>query len=67
MFWSNLPFTTDEASAAEEAGIDTLKVRFDPAQPENAAAIRKAAPNTFMAFCTTNRMRKPGGGCEIGL
>ena len=24
-----LPFTTDEASAAEEAGIDTLKVRFD--------------------------------------
>lgn len=45
-----LPFTTDEASAAEEAGIDTLKVRFDPAQPENAAAIRKAAPNTFMAF-----------------
>ena len=45
-----LPFTTDEASAAEEAGIDTLKVRFDPAQPENAAAIRKAAPSTFMAF-----------------
>ena len=45
-----LPFTTDEAAAAEEAGIDTLKVRFDPAQPENAAAIRKAAPNTFMAF-----------------
>ncbi len=45
-----LPFTAEEAAAAEEAGIDTLKVRFDPAQPEPAAAIRKAAPNTFMAF-----------------
>lgn len=45
-----LPFSPEEAAAAEEAGIDTLKVRFDPAQPESAAAIRKAAPNTFMAF-----------------
>ncbi|MDA1260978.1 MAG: 3-methyl-2-oxobutanoate hydroxymethyltransferase [Planctomycetota bacterium] len=45
-----LPFTPEEAAAAEEAGIDTLKVRFDPAQPEPAAAIRKAASNTFMAF-----------------
>lgn len=45
-----LPFSPEEAAAAEEAGIDTLKVRFDPAQPETAAAIRKAAPNTFMAF-----------------
>ncbi len=45
-----LPFSTDEAAAAEEAGIDTMKVRFDPKNPEPAAAIRAAAPNTFMAF-----------------
>ncbi len=45
-----LPFSPEEAMAAEEAGIDTMKVRFDPAQPEPAAAIRRAAPNTFMAF-----------------
>ncbi len=45
-----LPFSADEAAAAEEAGIDTMKVRFDPARPELASAIRRAAPNTFMAF-----------------
>ena len=45
-----LPFSTKEAAAAEEAGIDTMKVRFDPNQPELAANIRQAAPNTFMAF-----------------
>jgi 3-methyl-2-oxobutanoate hydroxymethyltransferase len=45
-----LPFLPEEAAAAEEAGIDTMKVRFDPAHPELAAAIRRAAPNTFMAF-----------------
>ena len=45
-----LPFSPEEAAAAEEAGIDTLKVRFDPNQSEPAAAIRQAAPNTFMAF-----------------
>lgn len=45
-----LPFSTDEAAAAEEAGIDTMKVRFDPKNPGPAAAIRAAAPNTFMAF-----------------
>ena len=45
-----LPFTREEASAAEEAGIDTLKVRFDPNEPNLAAEIRKSAPNTFMAF-----------------
>lgn len=45
-----LPFSTEEAAAAQEAGIDTMKVRFDPRRPELAAAIRKAAPNTFMAF-----------------
>ena len=45
-----LPFSPDEAAAAEEAGIDTMKVRFDPKHPDPAAAIRAAAPNTFMAF-----------------
>ena len=45
-----LPFSVEEAIAAEEAGIDTMKVRFDPNAPESAAAIRKAAPNTFQAF-----------------
>ena len=45
-----LPFSAEEAAAAEEAGIDTMKVRFDPTQPDPAKAIRAAAPNTFMAF-----------------
>ena len=45
-----LPFTTAEAEAAEDAGIDTMKVRFDPANPASAADLRAAAPNTFMAF-----------------
>jgi 3-methyl-2-oxobutanoate hydroxymethyltransferase len=45
-----LPFSPEEAIAAEVAGIDTMKVRFDPTQPELAANIRVAAPNTFMAF-----------------
>ena len=45
-----VPFSPEEAAAAEEAGIDTMKVRFDPANPGPAVAIRRAAPNTFMAF-----------------
>ena len=46
-----LPFTPEEAAAAEEAGIDTMKVRFDPRQPAALTAeIRKAAPHTFMSF-----------------
>lgn len=45
-----LPFSPEEAAAAEQAGIDTMKVRFDPNQPGLAAAVRRAAPNTFMAF-----------------
>lgn len=46
-----MPFTISEAEAAEEAGIDTLKVKFDPGNPADAIAIRNAAPNTFMTFC----------------
>ena len=45
-----LPFSPEEAAAAEEAGIDTMKVRFDPNQPQLAKAVRDAAPNTFMSF-----------------
>jgi 3-methyl-2-oxobutanoate hydroxymethyltransferase len=45
-----LCFSVEEAAAAEEAGIDTMKVRFDPKAPASAAEIRRAAPNTFMAF-----------------
>ena len=44
-----LPFSPEEAAAAEEAGIDTMKCRFDPANPGPAIAIRQAAPKTFMA------------------
>jgi 3-methyl-2-oxobutanoate hydroxymethyltransferase len=44
-----LPFSPEEAAAAEEAGIDTMKCRFDPASPDPAIAIRRAAPKTFMA------------------
>ena len=46
-----MPFTISEAIAAEEAGIDTLKVKFDPGNPTGAIALREAAPNTFMTFC----------------
>lgn len=46
-----MPFTTNEAAAAEEAGIDTLKVKFDPHSPTAATEIRNAAANTFMTFC----------------
>ena len=45
-----VPFSVEEAMAAEEAGIDTMKVRFDPNNPDLAISIRRAAPNTFMAF-----------------
>ncbi|MDP7540747.1 MAG: 3-methyl-2-oxobutanoate hydroxymethyltransferase, partial [Alphaproteobacteria bacterium] len=45
-----LPFSPEEAAAAEEAGIDTMKARFDPARPDLTVAVRQAAPNTFMAF-----------------
>lgn len=45
-----LPFSPEEAAAAEEAGIDTMKVRFDPNQPQLAKAVRDAAPHTFMSF-----------------
>ena len=45
-----LPASPEEASAAEESGIDWLNVRYDPNRPEIAKNIRDAAPNTFMTF-----------------
>jgi len=45
-----LAFTPDEAAAAETAGIDTMKVRFDPQRPDLAVALRQAAPHTFMSY-----------------
>ncbi len=45
-----VPFSPEEAAAAEEAGVDTMKVRFDPNNPAPAIAMREAAPHTFMAF-----------------
>jgi 3-methyl-2-oxobutanoate hydroxymethyltransferase len=45
-----LPFSPEEAAAAEQAGMDTMKVRFDPKSPGLAQDIRRAAPNTFMSF-----------------
>ncbi len=45
-----LPFLPEEAAAAEEAGIDTMKTRFDPDAPASAVAIRRAAAHTFMSF-----------------
>ncbi len=49
-FIETLPFSPEEATAAEEAGIDMMNVRYDPLSPDLAIAIRKAAPNTFMSF-----------------
>ena len=45
-----LPFLPEEAAAAEQAGIDTMKVRFVRGARESAIAIRRAAPHTFMSF-----------------
>jgi len=45
-----MPFTAEEAMAAETAGIDVINVRYDPDAPGLAASIRRAAPHTFMMF-----------------
>ena len=55
-----MPFTTSEAAAAEEAGIDTLKVKFDPVNPADAIAMRKAAPHTFCLLYTSPSPRDRG-------
>ena len=45
-----LPFLVEEAEAAEQAGIDTMNIRYNPERPEIAKQLREAAPNTFMSF-----------------
>ena len=45
-----LPSTPEEATAAEQSGIDWLNVRYDPQNPKLAEQIRKSAPTTFMTF-----------------
>lgn len=50
VFVETLTFSPDEAAAAEMAGFDTLKVRYDPSRPETAKEIRRAASKTFMSF-----------------
>ena len=45
-----MPFSIGETAAAEEAGFNTRKVRFDPKSPVIAIAVRKGAPSTFTTF-----------------
>ena len=45
-----IPFSEEEAEAAETAGIETLNIRHNPERPEISKALRAAAPNTFMSF-----------------
>ena len=45
-----LPFTPNEAKAAEDAGIDLINTRFNYFKQETAIEIRKSALKTFMSF-----------------
>ena len=45
-----LPFTSNEAKAAEDAGIDLMNTRFNYFKQETAIEIRKSASKTFMSF-----------------
>ena len=45
-----LPFTPNEAKAAEDAGIDLMNTRFNYVKQETAIEIRKSASKTFMSF-----------------
>ena len=45
-----LPFTSNEAKAAEDAGIDLINTRFNYFKEETAIEIRKSASKTFMSF-----------------
>ena len=46
-----MAFTTDEAAAAEAAGLDMINIRWNAHRPEDSIAMRHAAPETFMTFC----------------
>jgi len=45
-----LPFTPNEAKAAEDAGIDLINARSNYLKQEKAIEIRKSASKTFMSF-----------------
>ena len=45
-----LPFTQNEAKAAEDAGIDLMNTRFNYFKQETAIEIRNSASKTFMSF-----------------
>ena len=45
-----LPFTPNEAKAAEDAGIDLMNTRFNYVKQETAIEIRNSASKTFMSF-----------------
>ena len=45
-----LPFTSNEAKAAEDAGIDLINTRFNYFKQETAVEIRKSASKTYMSF-----------------
>ena len=45
-----LPFTPNEAKAAEDAGIDLINTRFNYFKQETAIEIRKSASKTYMSF-----------------
>ena len=44
------PFTSNEAKAAEDAGIDLINTRFNYFKQETAIEIRNSASKTFMSF-----------------
>ena len=45
-----LPFSAEEAKAAEIAKIDIINTRFNYNLPETSINIRNSAPHTFMSF-----------------
>jgi 3-methyl-2-oxobutanoate hydroxymethyltransferase len=46
-----MAFSADEAAAAGAAGLDMINIRWNAQRPEEACALRRAAPETFMTFC----------------
>lgn len=50
VLFETMCFTTQESAAAEEAGIDTMKLRCNPRSPQLTAESRRAASHTLMAF-----------------
>ena len=53
-----VPFSIKEAAAAEEAGIDTMKVRFDPKNPDYE-------PSTLSGVIIDSRSDLSLPGCVV--